>query len=95
MSTENITAFLTKVDSDPALAEKFTRATAEAFASLAREEGLPFSAEEFLAFQKAELSDEALAHVAGGFDLGETLSQIFKRREKGDYNGMRMPLIGD
>lgn len=95
MSTDNITTFFSKVESDPSLVKKINLATAEAFASVAREEGQPFTAEEFLAFQKAELSDEALEQVAGGFNLGEALSQIFKSREKGDYSGMRMPLIGD
>lgn len=66
MSTENIAAFFAKVDSDPALAEKLAQANAEAIASVASAEGLPFTAEEFLQEQQALLSDEALSSVAGG-----------------------------
>ena len=66
MSTTNIAAFFAKVESDPALAEKLAQANAEAIASVANAEGLPFTAEEFLQEQQDLLSDEALSGVAGG-----------------------------
>lgn len=76
MSTENIAAFFTRVDSDPVLAEKLAQANAEAIASVASAEGLPFTAEEFLQEQHNLLSDEALSGVAGGTSgLGEVIGE--------------------
>jgi predicted ribosomally synthesized peptide with nif11-like leader len=78
MSTDNISAFFAKAQSDPALADKLGLATAEAFASVARQEGLPFTAEEFLSFQTSELSDESLTRVAGGiFELSRNHTRLY------------------
>lgn len=66
MSTDNITAFLSKLSTNPDLADKLALATAEAYARIAQEEGLPFTAEEFLAEQGNALSDASLSEVAGG-----------------------------
>lgn len=68
MSTENITAFFTKLQTDSELADKVTLATAQALADLAAKEGLPFTAEEFLTGQAASLSDADLEAVSGGGD---------------------------
>ena len=76
MSTENITAFLTKLQSDAALADKVSLATAEALADLASREGLPFTAEEFLS-EQASLADAELDAVSGGT---EYINGLFGRR---------------
>lgn len=76
MSTENITAFLTKLQSDAVLGDKVRLATAEALAALAAREGLPFTAEEFLS-EQASLADAELDAVSGGT---EYVTGLFGRR---------------
>lgn len=67
MSTENITTFFARVESNPALAGKLAQATAHTFATVAQQEGLPFTADELLAVRQGKaLSDEALSSVAAG-----------------------------
>lgn len=72
MSTENLTAFQTRVATDVDLQQKLliiqqdsALALAEKIAALSREVGTPFTAEEFLA--PPELSDDQLDGVVGGF----------------------------
>lgn len=77
MSTDNIRTFLDKASTDSALQARVAAAyaaaqqsTAAGLAQLAAEAGTPFTAEEFLTFQKAELSEQDLAGVAGGVGAG-------------------------
>ena len=73
MSTENITAFLQKSRTDSALGEQVNAiyeqadlAVAQALATIASEQGLPFTVEEFLREEHSILPDEALDPVSGG-----------------------------
>jgi predicted ribosomally synthesized peptide with nif11-like leader len=90
MSTENITAFFAKAESDATLADKVSQATVAAFVSVAQQEGLPFTAEEFLNFQVSELSDETLARVDGGLDIGDFVSKFLDNFHKSPY---RLPSL--
>lgn len=67
MSTENLTAFLARAESDSALAERISRAMVEAVASVASAHGFPCTAEEIAGHQRSLLPDEALEGVSGGF----------------------------
>jgi len=80
MSTDNIRTFLDKASTDSALqaqvAEAYRaaqQATAEALAQLSTETDTPFTADEFLAAQTAEISEKDLEGVAGGAGLGNFL----------------------
>lgn len=73
MSTDNISAFLAKSETDTALAAQIRAIHEQAAATLAadlarlsQEAGTPFTAEEFLANQSQALSDAELEAVSGG-----------------------------
>ena len=67
MSEEQLKAFIAKVQGDTSLQEKLKAASdADAVVSIAKEEGFSISAED-LKNARAEISDEELESVAGGF----------------------------
>jgi len=75
MSTENITNFVAAVRADAALQARANADLAqsdgpERLAVLSAEVGIPFTAEEFLAYQRSlpggELADGDLDRIAGG-----------------------------
>ena len=80
MSEEQLKAFLEKVKGDTSLQERLKAAAdADAVVSIAKEEGLYFSADDLeglhfsaddLKNAKSELSDEELEGVAGGRNCG-------------------------
>lgn len=82
MSAKNITTFLHKAQTDPALAEKIVLATAEATAAVAQQEGLPFSAAEMLHFQANVINDEELESVSGGGALHPKLDPNLTEEQK-------------
>jgi predicted ribosomally synthesized peptide with nif11-like leader len=74
VSTENIQAFLEKADQEPLLnghvraaLDGSPEAVAVEFSRLAAEAGIPFGADEFSAYARAQSIDDAeLDNVAGG-----------------------------
>jgi len=82
MSEEQLKAFIEKVQSDASLQEQLKAAAdANAVAAIAKEAGFSISADDLKNAQPIELSDEELAHVAGGVDVmeGEDDSWWYKR----------------
>lgn len=78
MSTDNISAFIDKIQTDIALREKVSalyaeadQAMADALARLAIEAGTPLTAEEILSQLQPELSEADLSGIAGGTVAGE------------------------
>ena len=68
MSEEQLKAFLEKVQVDTSLQEKLKAAVdADAVTAIAKEAGFSISADDLKKAQVAELSDEELEGVAGGY----------------------------
>ena len=65
MTQEQLTAFLAEVKGNTNLQEQLKTAT-DAVAAIAKEAGLNISAEHLKNAQPIELSDQELAHLAGG-----------------------------
>ena len=67
MTQEQLTAFLAEVKDNTNLQEQLKTATnVDAVAAIAKEAGFKISAEDLKNAQPTELSEQELAHVAGG-----------------------------
>ena len=77
MSEEQLKAFLEAVKADAALQEQLSNAAsdADAVVAIAKEAGFVISAEELKRAQ-AEISEDELAGVTGGFTLGSTTATM-------------------
>lgn len=85
MSDQNVSAFFDSAKADSALQQRIKSVTGDSLpaiaatlAALSRETSTPFTAEEFLAraqpLSDADLSDQELADVAGGFQYYMTIN---------------------